>query len=228
MSDLDRLRTEYADRHHRLAGSDLYSPFNPAALFTHQQRQRNVLRLLRRRGFYPLNDCAILEMGCGSGGVLLEYLTFGAAPSHLHGVDLLADRLQEAHSRLPHLSLACADGQCLPYPSASFDLILQYTAFSSILDDGVKGNLGREFLRVLKPGGMILWYDFWLNPTNPQTRGICPPEIRQIFPNCQYEFERITLAPPITRRLARVAWGLALFLECLKVFNTHYLGAISR
>jgi hypothetical protein len=51
-------------------------------------------------------------------------------------------------------------------------------------------------------------------------------EIKRLFPNCRYEFRRITLAPSIKRRLATVSWGLCLFLENLKIFNTHYLVAI--
>jgi len=57
-------------------------------------------------------------------------------------------------------------------------------------------------------------------------------EIKRLFPNCCYEFHRITLAPPITRKLAPVSWGLCLFFESLKIFNiipfgdTHYLVAI--
>ena len=70
------------------------------------------------------------------------------------------------------------------------------------------------------------WYDFWLNPTNPQTRGIRPAEIRRLFPNCRYEFHKITLAPPIARRVVPISWMLALFLESLKIFNSHYLVAI--
>jgi len=65
-----------------------------------------------------------------------------------------------------------------------------------------------------------------LNPTNPQARGIRPKEIKRLFPDCRYEFQRITLAPPITRKLASISWGLCLFLESLKIFNTHYLVAI--
>jgi hypothetical protein len=78
-------------------------------------------------------------------------------------------------------------------------------------------------LRVTRPTGLIIWYDFWLNPANPQTRGIRPAEIRRLFPKCLLRFHKITLAPPITRRLAPFAWGLCLFLESLKIFNTHYL-----
>jgi hypothetical protein len=30
------------------------------------------------------------------------------------------------------------------------------------------------------------------------------------------------------RRLVPLSWGLALFLESLKIFNTHYLAAIEK
>jgi SAM-dependent methyltransferase len=225
-SDLVRLRAEYADRERRLAESHLYSLFNHGALFAFQQRQRAALEVLRQAGTVPLGNKRILEVGCGGGGVLLEFLAFGADPSHLHGIDLLADRLTMARHRLPYVTLLCANGQHLPYASCSFDLVLQYTALSSILDDSVKTDVAQEMRRVLRPDGLILWYDFWLNPTNPQTRGIRPPEIRLLFPGCDYGFHRITLAPPIARRLASRSWLLCSVLERLRVFNTHYLVAI--
>lgn len=192
-----------------------------------QQRQRAALALLGRHGFNPMEKWRILELGCGRGGVLLEYLGYGATPGRLHGTDLLCDRVKEAHKRLPHLPLTCADGQHLPYETGAFDLVLQYTVFSSILDNEIKANLAREMLRLLcKPGGMILWYDFWLNPLNPQTRGIRPGEIRKLFPGCRFEFHRVTLAPPVTRRLVKVSWLACYLLERLLLFNTHYLVSI--
>ena len=81
-------------------------------------------------------------------------------------------------------------------------------------------------MRVVKAGGLILSYDFWLNPTNPQTRGIRPSEIRRLFPGCRFEFQRITLAPPIARRSVPISWLLSAFLEKLSLFNSHYLVAI--
>jgi len=74
----------------------------------------------------------------------------------------------------------------------------------------------------------FFYYDFWLNPTNPQTRGIRPAEIRHLFPGCQIEFHRITLAPPIARRLVPISWQLSALLEKLLVFNSHYLSVIRR
>jgi len=53
-----------------------------------------------------------------------------------------------------------------------------------------------------------------------------------LFPGCAFEFHKITLAPPLARRVVPVSWGLAYGLERLKIFNsvpfgdTHYLVAI--
>jgi ubiquinone/menaquinone biosynthesis C-methylase UbiE len=225
-NDIIRLRKEYEDRAERLVGTNRYSYFNPSHLFMLQSRQRAVLQVLSKHNHAPLDNLSIIEIGCGGGGVLTEYLTWGASPTCLHGVDLLLDRLQHAHTIMQSVSLSCANGEYLPYQTASFDLALQYTAFSSILDDQVKKHLADEMLRVLKPGGMILWYDFWLNPTNRQTKGIRPVEIMQLFPNCRYDFQKITLAPPIARRIVPFSWGIAHFFESLKIFNTHYLAVI--
>ena len=224
--DIARLRTEYEARKRRFADSDIYSWSNTANLFTIQQRQRTTLGVLKKQGLANVSGLRILEVGCGGGGVLAEFLGYGASSCNLFGVDLLNDRLIHAHHWLHGPGFANADGQSLPFPSESFDLVMQYTAISSVLDASIRRNICAEMLRVLKPNGMILSYDFWLNPTNPQTHGIRPAEIIRLFPNCQHEFCRITLAPPITRRLASISWGLCLFLESLKLFNTHYLAVI--
>jgi ubiquinone/menaquinone biosynthesis C-methylase UbiE len=226
LDDIARLRNEYEDRKQRFAGSDMYSWFNQANLFVIHQRQRAILKMLKQNGCTDLPRLSILEMGCGGGGVLTEYLGFGASPENLHGADLLFDRLLHAHRRLPSSGFANADGQSLPYPPQTFDLVLQYTAISSILDPSIRRNICADILRVLKPEGMLLSYDFWLNPTNPQTRGLRPKEIRQLFPGCSFEFHKITLAPPIARKIAPLSWGLCYILESLKIFNTHYLVAI--
>jgi SAM-dependent methyltransferase len=219
----DQLRQEYARREGDLAGQDLHTLFNNGQLYLIQQRQRAMLALLRRAGFYPLTNKRILEVGCGSGGVLRELLWVGAQPEHLHGVDLLGWRLREAKAATPHLPLVKADGRHLPYANASFDLVAHFTVFSSVLDDDVRRELAAEMLRVVRPNGLLLWYDFWLNPMNPQTRGVRPSEIRALFPNCRYTFRRITLAPPVARLLAPYSWLSCFMLESLRIFNTHYL-----
>ena len=224
--DITRLRNEYEDRKRRFVGSNVYSWFNLANLFSIQQRQRAILRVLRKYEFTDLAKLKILEMGCGGGGVLLEFLNLGAPPSNLYGVDLLSDRLVHAHQRLSGSNLINADGQLLPFPSHSFDLVMQFTALSSLLDPDIRVAVCKDMLRVLQNSGLLLWYDFWINPANPQTHGMRSPEIRSLFPNCSCEFHKITLAPPLARRIVPISWMAASFLEKLGIFNSHYLVAI--
>lgn len=225
-NDLDRLRAEYTNRVHRYSEDDRYSLFNPSRLYYIQQRNRGILRFFRKQGIRSFRGKKILELGCGSGTVLLDFLSYGAFANHLHGCDLIFDHLVQARNRLTHLPLSCADGRALPYLESTFDLVLQFTVFSSILEIEISKRIANEMIRVLKPEGMILWYDFWLNPTNPQTKGIRPKEVHDLFPNCEFDIQKITLAPPIARRTVPISWLLSTFLEKLTIFNTHYLVAI--
>ncbi len=224
--DLERLRTEYARRQQDLAGRERYSLLQPGQLFMLQQRQHLQLEVLNQAGWLSLANKRILEVGCGAGGVLRELLWLGATPELLHGAELLEWRLAEAKAATPHLPLALADGQHLPYADASFDLVAQYTVFSSILDAQVRQTIAAEMRRVVRPNGLLLWYDFWTNPLNPQTRGVRKAEIRALFPACQFHFKRLTLASPLVRRLAPHSWLACHLLESLRLFNTHYLVAI--
>ena len=217
---------EYDQRATRLAGSGMYSYFNQTNLFFLQQRERQLTQLLKAIRFDNFSYKRILEIGCGGGGVLLNFLSYGAHSEQLFGIDLLHERLRSASAQLAGSKFANADGQKLPFLPDEFDLLLQFTAFSSVLDQQVKQNMATEMLRVLKPDGAILWYDFWLNPTNRHTRGIRPAESRRLFPNGRLEFRRITLAPPLTRRLIHLSWILCQALEKITLFNTHYLALI--
>src|SRR5688572_23414900 len=171
MNEMERIQQEYASRKKRFAGSDLYSMFNASHLFAVQQRQRATLKILRKMGIHDLLDLKLLEIGCGSGKILQEFLNFGMPARNLYGLDLLINRLSQAHDQLPVSQLINADGQGTPFRSGSFDLVTQYTALSSILDTIIRDRVAAEMLRILNPGGFIIWYDFWLNPVNSQTHG---------------------------------------------------------
>ncbi|MBI5928578.1 MAG: class I SAM-dependent methyltransferase [Chloroflexi bacterium] len=207
--------------------SDLYSPLNEANLFMRQRRQQMEVRLLHQHGISNFELCQVLEVGCGTGSILADYLGYGVSGDALHGIDIRGELLIKAKHRIPHGHFICAAAQSIPYPTQYFDFVLQYTVFSSITDAVVRTKVAQEMLRVLKPNGVIVWYDFWVNPLNPDTEGIRPAEIRHLFPSCQYKFRRITLAPPLCRKLIPPCWGLATLLEYLKILNTHYLVIIT-
>jgi ubiquinone/menaquinone biosynthesis C-methylase UbiE len=224
MNELDRIRTEYARRatDPRLEGR--YSLFRTDVQFTLQTRERDVLKLLQRASFAPLAHFDLLEVGCGEGAVMLDLLRWGADPARLHGCDLLPDRTRQARQWLPSAtSLAVADGGALPYPSARFDLVLQFTVFTSVLDDDLRQRMAQEMWRVLRPGGAVLWYDFRFRGNNPAVRAIQPREVKALFPEGDFIARRVTLAPPIARRLASWSWLGCVLLSYIPWLRTHDL-----
>lgn len=225
MDDLTRLRKEYA-RRERDGDNEKYGLTNVAHQFAVQRRQLDLVQLLTQCGILPLDDKQILEIGCGSGAVFSELLQLGAHSKHLYGIDLLPDRLPRSLIRHPDIGVSCADGRLTPFADRSFDVVVQFTVFSSILDLSIQQQMAQEMCRLLRPTGVIVWYDFWLNPVNRHTMGIRPNLIRSLFPDCEITLKRVTLAPPIARRLVPLSKSVAAMLERVRLLNTHYLAVI--
>lgn len=223
--EADRIREAYRKR----TSCSLYSMFEPAQMLSVQERERKTLDFLRSLGVaQTISSAKILEIGCGSGAWIREFIRWGAQPENITGIDLLPARISEAR----HLSPAgirwlTGSATNLDDISEKFDLVLQSTVFTSILDQRMKCQIAKEMLRLLIPGGIILWYDFRMdNPRNPDVRGIEKREIRQLFPGCSIHLERLTLAPPLGRRLARISPNLYRIASGVKPLCSHYLGYI--
>src|SRR5262249_42960136 len=140
--------------------ADFYALNKPANLLLHQQAERGCICELRRAGLFPLGGRRIADIGCGHGTWLLELVEWGADPWKLSGIDLRPERIGVARQRLPQADLREGDASALPWPDESFDLVSQFVVFTSILDPALKQAVASEMLRVLKPGGHILWFDF--------------------------------------------------------------------
>lgn len=227
-TEVDRIRTEY-ERRAREIPVDSYAWSKPWNLLFHQHVVRGCIRMLERAKLYPLAGREILDVGCGDATWLLEFAQWGADPRLLRGIDLSANRIEGARQRLPQTDLRIGSASELPWPDESFDLVTQYTAFTSILDSDLRRVAAAEMLRVLRPSGAILWFDFRCNnPRNDKVRKVGARELRSLFPDCEFELEPILLAPPVARFVTRCSWALA---ECLNVFpflRTHYLGLIRK
>ena len=222
-----RIRDAYA---RRTSAKKEYSWFDAGHLFMIQQLERRMLAALTRYGMASLRSKRILEVGCGNGYWLREFIKWGAIPENLAGIDVLPERIDQAF-RLSPAGIAYTKGNAaaLEFPKASFDIVLQATVFTSILDGVLKKQVADEMLRVLKPEGIVLWYDFRVNnPLNPDVRGIEKAEIKKLFPQCSRTLERITLAPPLLRLLAPYTWLGSYFLSAIPWACTHYLGTIRK
>ena len=220
-----RIRAAYARREEADAR---YSWFSPGYQFMVQQRERRLLALLRRYGFPALESKTILEVGCGTGQWLRDFIKWGARPENVTGIDLLADRVSRARRLCPPaVRIERASAAELPFSDGTFDLVLQSTVFTSILDPDLKRRVAAEMIRVVKTNGFILWYDYHVNnPWNHDVRGVKKREIYTLFPGCSIDLQRITLAPPVARWIAPRSWLLAYLLERVPLLCTHYLGVI--
>jgi ubiquinone/menaquinone biosynthesis C-methylase UbiE len=226
MSEADRILEEHRRREREIPAG-FYDLDRPANLFLRQGQERAIRDALERSGLLPLSGRRLLEVGCGSGNWLEILERFGARRDGLAGIDLDPGRAAACATRFAGADIRPGDASVLPWESGSFDLVLQSTVFSSILDPGMRRAVASEMLRVLAPGGAILWYDFFMdNPANPNVRGVRRREIEALFPGCRVDLRRATLAPPLARRIVPVSWTLAAALESLRVFDTHYLGVI--
>lgn len=222
MSEADRILEELR-RREREVPADFYSLDRPANRFLRRGQERALARALEEIG--QLSGKRVLEVGCGSG----NWLEMLSGAKELAGIDLDPGRAAGAAARFPGADIRAGDASRLPWASGSFDVVLQSTVFSSILDPAMRRAVASEMLRVLAPGGAILWYDFFVdNPSNPHVRGVRRREIEALFPGCRVALRRTTLAPPLARRIVPVSWKLAELLESLRVLDTHWFGVIRR
>jgi len=175
----------------------------------------------------------LLEVGCGIGTDLVRFARGGA---RVTGVDLsstaigLAEKNFALHG-VQAEELRIANGEALPFPDASFDVVyahgvVQYTA------DPAK--LIAECHRVLKPGGRGIFMVYnrvsWLNAMSkvmkvklehedaPVLRKFSIPEYRALLK----PFAQVEIVPerfPVKSRLHHGWKGL--------LFNTFFVGAFN-
>jgi SAM-dependent methyltransferase len=207
-----------------------YSLLDPAALRAAQERQRAMLRLFSRVGLADPDRLHLLEVGCGTGGNLLELLRIGFSPEHLVGIELLPERCAQARRVLPAaLKLIEGDALHADVTAGSQDIVFVSTVFSSLLDDVFQQRLADAMWRWLKPGGAVLWYDFTFdNPRNPDVRGVPLARVRALFPQGQVQARRVTLAPPLARIVCRVNPSLYGVFNALPLLRTHVLAWLAK
>ena len=205
---------------------DRYSLFKEENLLTHLDLQSEILRLLRRFERTRLETERVLDVGCGRGYWLRQLIQWGCRPENLQGIDLIPERIQDGKELCPAaVTLQCADASDLHFDDGAFNLVMQFTVFTSILDNGVKKKIAAEMSRVLRPGGAVLWYDYFVsNPRNPDVRGVTRREIADLFPGFSIYLNRVTFAPPIARAISPFSAGLYRLLSGIKPLRTHYLG----
>ena len=225
MTETDRIARAYRDLDERAATRwDLRNAGNQRIL---SERRGLIQRLLERRGWLPLRARRVLDVGSGSGAELAWFRELGAADSDLVGIDLLPERVEAARRAFPGIAFHVGNAEHLPFPDGSFDLVVAYTVFSSILDPAMAGHVASEIRRVMRPGGGLLWYDFrYHSPANPNVRAMTSASVRMLFPDLTGPLFRVTLIPPLARRLGALTPFAYPALALMPPLRSHLLGLL--
>ncbi len=108
----------------------------------------------------PLKGRRVLEVFCGTATLSLMASDRGA---RVTGVDISEGMLRIAREKAERrgrvLSLVRGDGVSLPFKGSVFDRVVISLGLHEVCSESVKGVLG-EVLRVLKPGGRTIIFDF--------------------------------------------------------------------
>jgi phosphoethanolamine N-methyltransferase len=105
----------------------------------------------------------VLDVGCGVGGAdLVLSSRFGA---RVTGLDVEPDLIERARRNAAgeDIHYVCAPPGPLPFPNGSFDHVFTHAAIIHVPD---KRAMFSEIMRVLRPGGWLLAYD-WLKGSEP-------------------------------------------------------------
>lgn len=189
--ELDRIKAAYSGRDEEEQGDAdqrRLSWLIPENHLLDFHLQRFLLTGLTSAGWNAKNvhECRLLDIGCGRGRVLGWYHAAGIRS--IEAIELIQNRAQQAAELQPFAKIRQASMDQLPYADKTFDVVSQVLSFSSCLDEELKRRASKEMLRVLKPGGRILWAD--LRPGKGMRnylKGINVKDLRSYFPDCEIE-----------------------------------------
>jgi SAM-dependent methyltransferase len=195
-----------------------------------QEIERAVLREVSRY-FCGLEGLKILDIGCGAGAWLREFIKWGADPKLMVGIDAIEERIAEArHLTPPAVHLVCGNAASLEAPKESFDLVMLFECLCMMTDHTTRKQMASEALRVLKNDGVILFYDFRYR--RPGLGDVFRPlgmrEIKDLFPQCTLRIRSIHPFPPLSRKFAAVTPGAWHLLNLVPALRTSYFGSIRK
>lgn len=150
----------------------------------------------------PMHDgVRVLETACGTGALTRRMLERLPASATLVATDLNPSMLDHARASLPadpRLEFRTADAQSLPFPAASFDVVVNQFGMMFVPDRPLAL---REAHRVLVPGGRLV-FTAWGPFANNAFARIVDGLLQTLFPNDPPTFYRTPFSDPDPAELA--------------------------
>jgi SAM-dependent methyltransferase len=194
--------------------------------FAQSERELAYTKIIKKR-FSSTDSIKLLEIGAGTGNNIFIFKRIGLKWDNIYANELLPDRFNELRNTFPMIKTYEGDACGIENNMEnSFDIVFQSTVFTSVLNPDFKVKLADKMWSLLKPGGIILWYDFAFdNPRNKDVKGIKRYEITRLFSHSKrINFQRSTLAPPIGRKVK----NLYPFFNIFPFLRTHLIAEIEK
>jgi ubiquinone/menaquinone biosynthesis C-methylase UbiE len=208
--EINRIRSKYEERDAGMPFDDwqknIYHPRHPLGKLFREHNHDVLVHVLDSLDI-DLETMHVLDVGCGHGWWLRDLVELGADPGRLTGIDLSRERIEIAHKRNPGIHWIHGNSEELPFPSESFDLVMQVVVFSSVLDTGVQNHLASEMKRVVKDNGYILWIDH-KQPVSGELSGFSKEKVLELFDGFDIIHAR-SVHPRYFRRMYRLSPALA-------------------
>ena len=211
-SERDRIKEVYDGYASSEERKARYAYLNSDVMMSAQEKERAIVKFLKRAGITQENvrHKKLIEIGAGSGGNLQRFLTYGFLPGNMTYNEIIDRDLAAVKKNLPDdLNYVMGDACYLDQKYNNyFDIVFISTVFSSILDETIRKNLANRVCNILKDGGGILVYDFVFdNPRNGNVKKVAFRRIQDYFGEGKYFKKKLTLAPPIARKMAKRSKG---------------------
>ncbi|MCB2156228.1 bifunctional demethylmenaquinone methyltransferase/2-methoxy-6-polyprenyl-1,4-benzoquinol methylase UbiE [bacterium] len=123
------------------------------------------------------SDRRVLDLACGTGDLAITLRKHADPEAEVIGADFCMPMLKIADRKAP-LSFVQADGLCLPFADASFDLVTIAFGLRNMADP--KAGI-REMGRVIRPGGRLAILEF-TTPQNAVFKGLYLAYFKHILP----------------------------------------------
>jgi len=228
--ELDHIRERYLRRDHPGHDPTVYSLLKPEQFMMEQEKERTILSILSRFDQAAIKKMKVLEIGCGGGANILQFLRWGFPPENIKGNELMPDRCAQARRLLPAaVEIIEGDALGLRLPGNAFDIVLVSAVLTSILDESFRAQFAKKIWSLVRPNGAVLWYDFiYNNPSNPDVRAVPRRRLLELFPEARVLSRKITLAPPLARVVCRVDPVLYSVFNLLPFLRTHLVAWLEK
>ena len=222
MDETDKIKSRYEKRRSNNVGN------NENAIFIENviKEREAVYTSILKKHFNKIENVTFIEIGAGGGANIDFFRSRGIKDENIIAAELLPERVALLREKYPYITVLEGDALQLNFEK-SFDIVFQSLVFTSILDTDFKKRLAEKMWNMLKPGGIILWYDFkFNNPANKDVKGVGKKEIKTLFPSCNgITFYNVTLAPPVGRRVGNL---YEFVNSCIPVLRTHLIAVIKK